>query len=52
MFNEVATLILVAVIFVVVKKSTLNWLYGTIGFFAAAIGLMVAIQWYKRLRSR
>jgi putative membrane protein len=52
MFNEVATLILVAVIFVVVKKSTLNWLYGTIGFFAVAIGLMVAIKWYKRLRSR
>lgn len=51
-FNEVATLILVAVIFVVVKKSTLNWLYGTIGFFGVAIGLMIAIQWYKRLRNR
>lgn len=51
-FNEVATLILVAVIFIVVKKSTLNWLYGTLGFFLVAIGLMIAIQWYKRLRSR
>lgn len=51
-FNEVATLILVAVAFIVVKKSTLNWLYGTLGFFAVAIGLMIAIQWYKRLRSR
>lgn len=51
-FNEVATLILVAVVFIVVKKSTLNWLHGTIGFFAVAIGLMIAIQWYKRLRNK
>lgn len=51
-FNEVATLILVAVVFIVVKKSALNWVYGTIGFFAVAIGLMIAIQWYKRWRSR
>ncbi len=51
-FNEVATLILVAVVFIVVLKSTLNWLYGTIGFFAVALGLMLAIQWYKRLRNR
>ncbi len=51
-FNEVATLILVAVVFIVVLKSTLNWLYGTIGFFAVALGLMLAIQWYKRLRNK
>jgi putative membrane protein len=51
-FNEVATLILVAVVFIVVKKSALNWLYGTIGFFGVAVGLMIAIQWYKRLRNR
>jgi len=51
-FNEVATLILVAVVFIVVFKSTLNWLYATLGFFSVAIGLMIAIQWYKRLRKK
>jgi protoporphyrinogen IX oxidase len=50
--NEVATLILVAVVFIVVLKSTLNWLYATLAFFGVAIGLMIAIQWYKRLRNR
>ncbi len=51
-FNEVATLILVAVVFIVVMKSTLNWLYATLAFFGVAVGLMIAIQWYKRLRSK
>ncbi len=51
-FNEVATLILVAVVFIVVKKSALNWVYGTLGFFGVAIGLMIAIQWYKRIRNK
>jgi putative membrane protein len=50
--NEVATLVLVAVVFIVVMKSTLNWLYATLAFFGVAIGLMIAIQWYKRLRSK
>ena len=49
-FNEIATLILVAVVFIVVYKQVLNWLYATIGFFVVAIGLMLAIQAYKRFR--
>jgi putative membrane protein len=50
--NEVATLILVSVVFIVVKQSALNWLYATLAFFGVAIGLMIAIQWYKRLRNK
>lgn len=50
-WNEVATLWLVAIVFVVILKGTLNWLYGTLGFFAVAIALMIAIRIYKRLRS-
>jgi len=49
-WNEVATLVLVAVVFLVVMQDSLNWLKGTIGFFAVAIGLMIAIKIYKRLR--
>ena len=33
-------------------KSTLNWLYATLGFFGVAIALMIAIQWYKRMRNK
>lgn len=50
-WNELATLVLVAVVFLVVVKDQLNWIKGTIGFFAVAIGLMLGIKIYKRLRS-
>lgn len=49
-WNEVATMLLVIIVFIVVMKSALNWLYGVIGFFALGIALMMAIKWYKKLR--
>ncbi len=49
-WNEVATLALVAIVFLAVMKDSLNWIKGTIGFFAVAIGLMIGIKIYKRLR--
>jgi putative membrane protein len=49
-WNEVATLALVAIVFLVVMKDSFNWIKGTIGFFAVAIGLMLGIKMYKRLR--
>jgi putative membrane protein len=42
--------VLVAVVFLVVMKDSLNWIKGTVGFFAVAIGLMIGIKIYKRLR--
>jgi putative membrane protein len=52
LWNELATLFLVAIVFLVVLKSTFNWISGTLGFFGVAIGLMIAIQIYKRLRAK
>lgn len=49
-WNEVATLALVAIVFLAVMKDSLNWIKGTVGFFAVAIGLMIGIKIYKRLR--
>ncbi|MFK7784585.1 MAG: CopD family protein [Crocinitomicaceae bacterium] len=51
LWNELATLCLVAIVFLVVLKDGLNWIKGTVGFFAVAIGLMVLIKLYKRIRS-
>jgi len=51
-WNEVATLALVAIVFLVVMKDSLNWIKGTIGFFAVAIGLMIGIKIYKKLRTK
>lgn len=50
LWNEVATLALVAIVFIVVLKDELNWWKGTLGFFAVAVGLMLLIKLYKRLR--
>ncbi len=52
LWNELATLFLVAIVFLVVLKSTFNWITGTLGFFGVAVGLMLGIQLYKKLRSK
>lgn len=50
MWNELATLALVAIVFIVVLKNELTWWKGTVGFFAVAIGLMMLIKLYKKIR--
>lgn len=52
MWNEVATLALVAIVFLVETgpSGNLTWIEGTVGFFGVAIGLMIGIKIYKRLR--
>lgn len=49
-WNEVATLLLVAIVFVVVLKNSMDWLYGVLGFLLFGVMLMLAIRIYKRLR--
>ena len=49
-WNEVATIVLVAVVFLIVKKDQISWLWGTLGIIAFAIALMAAVKIYKRLR--
>jgi putative membrane protein len=51
-WNEVATLGLVAIIFLVEMQSGLNWIKATVGFFLVAVMLMLGIKLYKRLRTR
>lgn len=47
-WNELATLVLVAIVFLIVTKGQMNWWKGVIGFFAVAVGLMILIKIYKR----
>lgn len=51
-WNEVATLFLVAIIFLITMKSAINWIYGTLGFIAFGLALMIAIKIYKRSRAK
>lgn len=52
MWNELATVLLFAIVFAVVLKSAVNWIYGVIGLLLLAIMLMVAVKWYKKFRDR
>ena len=49
-WNEVATLWMVTIVFVVTLKNGLDWVYGSVGFFLVGILLMLGIKIYKRLR--
>lgn len=50
LWNEVATIFLVAIVFIVVTKSLTNWFYGLIGLIIFTIILMAAIKVYKKIR--
>lgn len=51
-WNEVATLFLFAIVFLVVFKDTTQWIKGLVGLVAFAMVLMMAIRRYKRYRER
>jgi putative membrane protein len=51
-WNEVATIFLVAIVFTVVLKSTIDWIYGLIGLILFSIIIMSAVKIYKFYRHR
>jgi len=51
-WNEGATLILFAIVFLVILKSTFTWTFGVIGIIVLSILLMLGIKLYKRFRKR
>lgn len=52
MWNEVSTVFLVAIIYIVVLKDTLNWIYGVIGLILLSILLMMAVRLYRKMREK
>jgi len=50
MWNEVATLLLVAIVFVAITKGAMNWWKAVIVFFIVAVVFMIFIRLYKRIR--
>lgn len=50
LWNELATLLLVSIVFIIVLKNSINWIYGVIGFFGIGILLMIGIKIYKNLK--
>ncbi|GGH18457.1 hypothetical protein GCM10007352_29180 [Mucilaginibacter phyllosphaerae] len=52
LWNELATLILFAIVFLVVLKNTLNWIFGVIGIILFSLILMSAVKVYKYFREK
>ncbi|TCC98408.1 protoporphyrinogen oxidase HemJ [Pedobacter hiemivivus] len=52
LWNEVATILLVAIVFTVVLKSAVDWVYGLIGLIVFAVVIMMAVKWYKHYRKK
>ncbi|WP_348811936.1 CopD family protein [Flavobacterium maritimum] len=52
LWNEGATIILFAVVFLVILKNAFNWIYGVIGIFLFSILIMLGFKFYKRIRER
>jgi putative membrane protein len=52
LWNEVATVILFSIVFLVVLKNSLNWIWGVFGILCLGIILMILVKWYKKYRER
>lgn len=51
-FNEVSTIILFAVVFLVTVKSAISWVWGVVGILLFGILIMLGIKLYKRIREK
>ena len=52
LFNEGATLLLFAIVFLVILKNAVNWIYGTLGIVVFGVLLMLGYKFYKRIREK
>lgn len=51
-WNEGATVILFSVVFLVILKNAVNWIFGVVGIILLSVLLMIGIKFYKRIRSK
>lgn len=52
LWNEIPTIILFAVVFLVVLKDNLNWIWGILGLVAISIVILMMVKFYKKIRKR
>ena len=51
-WNEVATIILFACVFLVILKNAIGWIFGTLGIIGVSVFLMLGIKLYKNIRAK
>jgi putative membrane protein len=52
LWNEGATIILFSVVFLVILKNAVNWIFGVVGIIVLSILLTLGFKMYKRIRDR
>lgn len=52
LWNEGSTIILFSVIFLVIVRDAVNWVYGVIGIILFSVILMLGFKMYKRIREK
>ncbi|SEG06681.1 protoporphyrinogen oxidase HemJ [Sphingobacterium lactis] len=50
LWNEVSTIILFAIVFLVILKSAFGWVFGVVGILSLGILLMILVKLYKKYR--
>ena len=50
LFNEGATIILFSVVFLVILRNAVNWIYGVIGIILFSVLIMLGYKFYKKMR--
>ena len=51
-YNEIATILLVGIVFIIVLKSAMSLVWGLVGLLAFTIVIMSAVRIYKRVREK
>jgi len=51
-FNEVSTILLFAIVFLVTVKSAINWIWGVVGIILFGVLMMLGIKLYKTIREK
>ncbi len=52
LWNEVATILLFAIVFLVVLKNTIDWLWALLALVIFSVTIMFAVKFYKKRRDK
>lgn len=52
LWRELATIFMIAIVFTVILKNAINWIYGLLGIMGVAMVIMIAVKWYKNYRKK
>jgi putative membrane protein len=52
LYNEIATIFLFSIVFLVVLKNTVDWLWGVLGLIVFAVLMMTAVRIVRRIREK